>query len=1008
MGEFEHHSTMITNSTRLPRPHPGVRALATAARAVAVAAALAAAATQAAEQNYPGLIRREVWLNIQGVTIANLTSDARYAGPPDITDYLGGFNPLNQPQTTPTDVNNYGARYTGFITPPTSGTYEFAIHSDDAGALFLSTNDQAPDTSVLANALVREDGCCNAIADDNSGTNAGTRYARRTLVGGQRYAFAAFVKEGGGGDYLNIRVRTADTGESYLDLDPSWLSVRAESAFSWVLQPQSTTATQNRSVTLSASARPGPDAATAADSAVMEPIVTYQWFRGTTAIPDATNSTYTTPLLTVADSGSTYHVVATDPVAATITSANATITVTADTVAPTIASAISSANFVNVTVAFNEGMEAGPLGTASNYAISGTGGAVAVTGATVLDDRTVRLTTARQPGDQQFTLTVSNLKDLAGNALTANTRTFRSFVFRSGIATYERWENVTGAFNDATNVISTRRPEVSTVVSSFTAPVGVAENYLGRLTAYFVPATTGDYVFYCASDDHGELFLSTDEDPANVKRIGVEPQWNDAGDWVALDRRNPDAPENRSNTYQETEWATGPGGAITLTAGNKYYLSFIFQEGGGGDNGGATFTFGDAAAPADQAATALTGDRIGNFIDPFTLPPFLLTPATASIPDFTRGDTITLSGATFESTAPITGYQWYRNKRPIANATNLTLTINNAGIEDIGDYYVEAINANGRANTLPDDRLRLIMKGAFVVEAEDFNHTGGQSVAAASTQPVAASLYAGLDGLPGIDFHLVDQSTTDPAANGNAYRNGYNDSNDPPNPVAYPMAPEEFGNVDMALDNGDANHRRRGDYTATTNYKIGWNGAGEWYNYTRNFPPGQYNVVLGTSRDVSDANRIIDTLELVTSGVTTTTQTTTVIGTINANGTGGWSSIDLLPYRAADGSLAVATLGANTTVRVRNSSGGEDHDLDYLLFYKIPENPGLTVSATVPGIPGSVTLTNINVDTTAKVITATVPEGTGAASSFLSVTPRVTITGFTYNPTTRVISISYQ
>lgn len=69
---------------------------------------------------------------------------------------------------------------------------------------------------------------------------------------------------------------------------------------------------------------------------------------------------------------------------------------------------------------------------------------------------------------------------------------------------------------------------------------------------------------------------------------------------------------------------------------------------------------------------------------------------------------------------------------------------------------------------------------------------------------------------------------------------------------------------------------------------------------------------------------------------------------------------------------------------------------------------GPTISTTVPGIPGTAPLSNVQIDTATKTITATLPEGAGASSSFFSISPSVTITSFGYNPTTRVLTIIYQ
>ena len=908
----------------------------------AIASLAMAGLAQAADVYVPGVVTR-YFINIPGAnnSVDNVLNHPLY---PDSADRIDYVTEMGSPQTANPNIENYGMVLKGLVTPATSGAYIFYVSGDDNCALYLSTDDNPANKRLIA----REpewNGFKSWTTADRRPASANVDPAQRqpnislpvTLTANRRYYIEAIMKEGGGGDNLSVGWSPGSTIPATDDeiaiLDASVIGTMAPNVPTFRRQPADSTITQNRTATLSAYGQGTPANNTAADATLIAPVTTIQWYRGGTAIADATNNVLTTPVLS-AVGAQTFYAVLTDG-SQTATSRVATVTVAADTTAPTIASALSSASFASVTVTFDEGMSATGLGTASNYSISG---GVTVTGATVVSDRVVRLSTSRQPGDQQFTLTVNNLTDLAGNRLTANTRTFRSFVFKAGLVSYERWNGIGGTSlsDTTTNVVNERAADVVGVQSRFQSPLNVANDFVARLTTYVVPATTGDYVFFMSADDGAALYLSTDENPANAKLIAKEPSWNDQRQWRITDRRNADSPENRSDTFLETEWPSG--NTVTLTAGRKYFLQLYYKEGGGGDNGGATMALASAVTdtnPANGSDSTLTGSLVGNFVDPTTLPPIITTGPAGK--DFARGEAVTLT-AVVDSAAPLTSVQWYRNKVAIPGANTLTYTIASAGVGDIGDYYVSVANANGSADSQPDNNCRLLMKGGFVVEAEDFNHGGGLTVAAANTQPVAADLYAGLDGLPGIDFHLRDQSTTAAGSNGNNYRNGYNDASG--NPVDFPTAPEELGNPDVVSDNGDTNHRRRGDYVATKNYKIGWNSAGEWYNYTRNFPAGRYNAVLAASRDVSDANRIQSSLSKVTGGVSTTTQTVEVLGTIRANGTGGWSSLDILPYRAADGSVAVFELGANTTVRVTNTSSGEDHDIDYLIFYPAPAEAG--------------------------------------------------------------------
>ena len=84
------------------------------------------------------------------------------------------------------------------------------------------------------------------------------------------------------------------------------------------------------------------------------PTIFYQWQKGTDNIAGATNSTYTTPTLTLLENASTYRVVVSTPLGVTTNSVSATLTVLPDTQAPTVYSATRTANATDIIVKFSE------------------------------------------------------------------------------------------------------------------------------------------------------------------------------------------------------------------------------------------------------------------------------------------------------------------------------------------------------------------------------------------------------------------------------------------------------------------------------------------------------------------------------------------------------------------------------------------------------------------------------------------------------------------------------
>jgi hypothetical protein len=55
--------------------------------------------------------------------------------------------------------------------------------------------------------------------------------------------------------------------------------------------------------------------------------------------------------------------------------------------------------------------------------------------------------------------------------------------------------------------------------------------YGQRLRGYLVPPVSGHYTFWIASDDGGELWLSTDDTPERRARIASVAGWTSPREW---------------------------------------------------------------------------------------------------------------------------------------------------------------------------------------------------------------------------------------------------------------------------------------------------------------------------------------------------------------------------------------------------------------------------------------------------------------------------------------------
>lgn len=250
-----------------------------------------------------GVVNYDVYTGISGTTVASLTSAAKYPASPDVShtltkmegDYSG---------------DNYGARITGLVIPPVTGSYVFYIASDDNSQLKLNTNGTSASGATV-------------IATVGNWTNKyeWTKYTSQksttlNLTAGVPLYIEALQKEATGGD--NLSVGWSINGGAIEVIDGVYLAAPvapAATSMAITQHPQPASTTMGGNVTLSITAT-GPSPAV------------YQWRRnGVNVGPPSTEPTlamtnvsggadadydcvYTTPLGTLTSNSA--HVTITD------------------------------------------------------------------------------------------------------------------------------------------------------------------------------------------------------------------------------------------------------------------------------------------------------------------------------------------------------------------------------------------------------------------------------------------------------------------------------------------------------------------------------------------------------------------------------------------------------------------------------------------------------------------------------------------------------------------------
>jgi glucose/arabinose dehydrogenase len=88
-------------------------------------------------------VRREIWRDIGGATVAELLDDERFPTQPDASEVLSALE-------TGRSGKDYGERLWGYVLPPVDGDYRFWIAADDSGELWLSTDADPANAALIA------------------------------------------------------------------------------------------------------------------------------------------------------------------------------------------------------------------------------------------------------------------------------------------------------------------------------------------------------------------------------------------------------------------------------------------------------------------------------------------------------------------------------------------------------------------------------------------------------------------------------------------------------------------------------------------------------------------------------------------------------------------------------------------------------------------------------------------------------------------------------------------
>lgn len=526
-------------------------------------------------------LNRQVWLNISGNPVANLTNSARFPNSPDLTEALAdAFE-------TPLDWNDtYGQRVSGWFVPPLSGGYRFYIASDDASQLFLS-----PTTNAASKARI-------AYLTDWTDSRNWTAYASQKsaliqLAAGQRYYIEALHKEGGGGDHLAVGVDLPDGTEEkpipYHRLIP--LNSPPPPPCEVAVTASGPTATEGANSGAFTLTRTG-DTAQALDVFFsLSGSATYSTDYSATGLRATIPAGASNTIVMIAPVDDAVAENAETVVMRLVAGANYTASPTASSAVVTILDN-DGTPAVSVVATGPNASKIGPqpgrftiqrAGLASsailvNYTITGTAAngvdydfitnrVTLEAGQASADVVILATPSAGIEGPKTVVLTVAS--GAGYTIVTPGSATVLIAQPGPGFGLLREWWTGIGSAGTVASLTNfagfpaspTGREYLSVAAEG---PKDWEDNYGSRLRGWFIAPATGAYRFYIASDDGGELRLGTSALASSARRVAYVNGWVDYRNWTAQ--------------------ANQQSAAIALAAGQRYYLEALHAEGGGGDH----------------------------------------------------------------------------------------------------------------------------------------------------------------------------------------------------------------------------------------------------------------------------------------------------------------------------------------------------------------------------------------------------------------------------------------
>ncbi|MBK9486024.1 MAG: PQQ-dependent sugar dehydrogenase [Chitinophagaceae bacterium] len=243
----------------------------------------------------------------------------------------------------------------------------------------------------------------------------------------------------------------------------------------------------------------------------------------------------------------------------------------------------------------------------------------------------------------------------------------------TGTINFQRWNNITGSAvaNLTSNINYPNNPSSTGTRTTFEMQTNLGSNLGIRMYGYICPPTTGNYIFWIASDASGELWISTNSSPANKIRRAYNT--------------------SSTNSRQWNKFATQKSVAVPMVAGQLYYVEALMKESTGNDNLAVGWAKpGQATSAPSQVIPGTSLVRQAPDTEAPTAPVNLAASAITQT-------SFTLSWTAATDNVGVTGYDVYQNgiKINLTNITGTTYNVTGLSPATTYGYYVKAKDAAG-------------------------------------------------------------------------------------------------------------------------------------------------------------------------------------------------------------------------------------------------------------------------------------------------------------------------